>query len=165
MGNLKLYEIDYNLECLLNEINFHAEHNEGEIPEELDSYLDEMLLEKEVKVLDISRYIKSLKAEAEAIKGEVDKLTKRKQTLSNFAYRLKQYLLMHLHSGEKYSDSNTKLSWRKSESVNVIDLDLIPDGFCDLIKKPQLSVIKKHIKSGEQIGGVSLVEKHNLIIS
>lgn len=161
---LKLYEIDEHLEIILNEINRFAEENDGEIPDELDSVLDNLQQQKHRKILDIARYIKSLKYESDSIKVEIDKLTSRRKTNLNYIRRLKQYLKMHLHTGEKLSDNNTKLSWRKTESINVINIDNIPDDYCKIEKTPQLTIIKRQIKSGVIIDGVQLIEKNNLII-
>lgn len=162
--SLKLYELDEQIERLLDTIYSYAEANEGEIPDELDNSLDQLQAEKESKVLDIARYIKSLKAEADAIKTEADKLHKRYKTVSNFSYRLKTYLKMHLRTGEKYKDNNTLISWRKSEAVRIIDENSIPDELCSIIRSPSLTSIKNLIKSGTRIDGAELVENHNILI-
>lgn len=161
---LKLYEIDTQIENLLQAIYEYAEDNEGEIPDDLDNALDQLHAEKEKKVLDVARYIKSLKAESEAIKTEADKLNKRFKSIKNFAYRLKLYLKMNLHTGEKYKDENTLITWRKSEAVKIVNEDIIPPEMFKVVRSPSISTIKELIKKGTNVAGAILVKNDNLLI-
>lgn len=164
MTGLKLYEINDQIEILFLEIAIYAENNDGEIPAALDIELEKLTIEKEKKVLDIARYIKSLKAEAEAIKNEMEKLKKRYNMNKNYANRLKQYLKVILHTGEKYKDSNTLLSWRKSETVKIINENIIPDIYFKIEKTPILSMIKTELKKGIEISGAEIIHNDNLLI-
>lgn len=161
---MKLYEINFELEQLLNSIYRFAEENDGVVPEDSDNYLNQLQMEREIKILDIARYIKSLKAESEAIKKESDNLLKRYKTCKNMAYRLKQYLLMNIPTGEKFKDNNTIINWRKSEAVYIINESDIPTEYFKIEKTPMLSIIKNDLKKGNIITGVKLEQHNNLII-
>lgn len=161
---LKLYEIDKVIQDILDAVYKYAEENEGEIPDDLDCLLSKMEVEREKKILDIARYIKSMNAEADAIKSEYTILQGRQRTIRNYAYRLKTYLISSLHTGEKIKDSNTALSWRKSEQVKIIDESKLSDDYFKIERTPQLTLIKNSIKSGSTIEGAMLVQNQNLII-
>lgn len=161
---LKLYEIDKVIQEILDAVYKYAEENEGEIPDDLDCLLSKMEVEREKKILDIARYIKSMNAEADAIKSEYAILQSRHRTIRNYAYRLKTYLIGSLHTGEKIKDSNTALSWRKSEQVKITDPTKLSDDYFKIERTPQLTLIKNSIKSGGSIDGAILVQNQNLII-
>lgn len=161
---LKLYEIDQAIENTLEAIYQFAEENDGDIPEDLDELLNKLQFDREKKILDIARYIKTLNAESEAIKNEYIALQKRCKTNKNIAYRLKTYLKMSLYTGEKIKDSNTSLSWRKSDQVNITNEKILPINYFKIERTPYLSIIKSDIKQGIVVDGAELVQKQNLQI-
>lgn len=161
---MKLYEINFELDQLLTSIYHYAEENDGIIPDESDTILNQLTMEREQKILDIARFIKSLKAESEAIKKESDFLLKRCRINNNLALRLKQYLKMNIPTGEKFKDANTVINWRKSESITIINENEIPDEFFKIERSPMLLMIKKELKKGTMISGVELIHNDNLII-
>lgn len=162
--SLKLYEIDDIIENVLNAIYQYSEENDGEIPDDLDDLLNKLNFDREKKILDIARYIKTLIAEAEAVKNEYMKLQKRYRTNKNIVYRLKTYLKMSLHTGEKMKDENTIIGWRKSDQVKIIDEKLLPDIYFKIERIPQLSIIKANLKKGECIKGALIVQNNNIQI-
>jgi hypothetical protein len=164
MADFKLYQINEQLECLLDQLHYIAENNEGEIPEDYAIKLDELNFQKEKKVLDIAKYIKTLKAKSDAIKNEMDILNKRYKSYNNYTIHLRQYLKLSIPIGSKYEDSSTKISWRKSDSVNVFDIDSIPDRFIETKKYAHLLDIKKEIKAGNIVPGASLSHNNNITI-
>lgn len=164
MSEFKLYQINEQLEKLLDNIHLIAEENEGEIPDDYSDKLDQINYEKATKVLDIARYIKTLKAKSEAIKKEMDILHARYKTYNNYAISLKRYLKMNIFTGCKYEDSTVKLSWRKSESVQIENIDLIPDRYIETKTYAHLMDIKRDIKAGNTIFGAKLIQNNNLII-
>jgi hypothetical protein len=164
MSEFKLYQINANLELLLDQIHSIAEENEGEIPDDYAEKLDKIYLDKKNKVIDIAKYIKTLKAKSEAIKNEMDILHARYKTYNNYADNLKKYLKMNIPTGSKYEDSAVKLSWRKSESVQVLDINVIPDKYLETKTYAHLLDIKRDIKDGNNIPGVMLMQNNNLVI-
>lgn len=161
--SFKLYQINDELEQLLNEIQTIAESNDGFIPDAYGVLLDNLQIAKEKKVLDIARYIKDLKGKAEIIKNEIDNLNKRHKHYKNYSESLKRYLQMNLTAGQKYEDANTKISWRKSEKVDVFDMESLPDEFWQIERSPMLSIIKTALKKGD-VKGARLIERNNVQI-
>ena len=155
---MNLYELTREIEL------FELPTNEdGEIlDEELAKELDALMLERDTKIENIALWIKNLKAEAEAVKGEKDKLQKREKSLSNLADRLKEYLSQNLN-GEKFSTPKVVLSWRKSTAVEVDDT-FSDERFIRYEPKISKSDIKDALKSGEIIEGARLVENNSLQI-
>lgn len=164
IDNLKLYEINDTLRSVLDHIFEIAETNEGEIPELWSELLDDIHLSKEKKSLDIARYIKSLKVEAIGIKSEIDKLSERYRSCMNHVERITNYLKSNMSPGEKYKDSNTIISWRKSERLKVINQDIIPSMYLKTEVSVMKSIIKRDIKNGIEIEGVSLESIQNIQI-
>lgn len=129
----------------------------------------------EDKAENIACLIKSLDAEAEAIKAEAAKLNERAKVKGNEAERLKAYLAQHMLATNtlKLESPRVRLSFRKSEAVEILDeaafiADAQSAGRDDLLsyKAPTVNrtAIKKAIKAGETVQGAALVEKQNLQI-
>lgn len=194
-----IYQLDEQIERLLEdmtdpdtgELKKYIESPDGEpreVPQEeqLDAenagvplpYLDSeaLLLERiELLNLDYAKLIRNLrneninrKAEAEALKNEKQKLAKRQQTAERAAERAGRFLA-YLTKGEKYEDADVKISYRKSE---VVELD---DDFCDwamtnapgLVKvtpEPRKADIKRLLKNGTMIEHAHLETRQNIQI-
>lgn len=164
MSNFKLYEINRMLEEAIVEVNKMAEENEGEVPDDWSKFLDDIQMERDKKLLDVSRYIKTLNAKSEAIKNEEKNLKAKRASLENASERLISYVEKYINKGEKIEDSNTTLSWRKSERVIVDSESNVPDKFCVVERKAQLAAIKTAIKTGEEVPGAHVEQFLNLQI-
>ena len=57
-----------------------------------------------------------------------------------------------------------KLSFRKSESVEIDDIDALDDRFKRIKIEPDKTAIKTALKIGEKVEGARLVENQNLQI-
>lgn len=161
---MNLYEINFELQMAV--ARAEQEHDEGVIPEDLATLLDGLELARDVKIGHIARFIKSELAISEMIDLESKALRERAKTHENRAERLKAYLADCMLDGERYEDSTSKISWRKSESTVIDELAIIPAEFVDVVTvfKPKTAEIKKAIKSGETVPGASVVEKQNIQI-
>ena len=164
MSDFKLYEINNMLEEAINEINNIAEDNEGDVPESWSSLLDEIQMERDKKLLDVARYLKSLDAKAAAIKAEEKALNERRKSLESASNRMKSYIEQNITKGEKIEDANTSLSWRKSKRVIVDNEDEISEKYCIVERKIQLTPIKKDIEAGNEVSGAHIEENLNLQI-
>ena len=158
-----LYEINHELQSIIEVAFVEAEPNEGEIPESLSDQLDALEIERSQKIGDIARYIKNLVSEAAMVKAEEKSLSNRRKSCENKSARLKEYLASMM-PGESYKDSNSVISWRKSEQTVISNELLIPDNYCTIIRKVSAADVKKAIKSGASIEGASIVEKQNIQI-
>lgn len=125
---------------------------------------DALSIERDVKLENIALWIKNLKAEAEALKVEMDSFAKRKKSAETKLESLKNYLATYLE-GAKFETTRVKVSWRKSESVEYDDIYKIPDEFIKY-KEPEVkrTELKKALKDGMEFEGVRIVEKQNIQI-
>ena len=71
MSGFKLYEIDHMLAEAIAAAAEKIDPETGELPEDWYNFLDAVQYDRDRKCLDVARYIKSLDAEAEAIKADV----------------------------------------------------------------------------------------------
>lgn len=150
-----LYEIDAQImEC----VDFET----GEIIDV--EKLEQLQMEFSNKVEGIALWIKNLVAEAKMVKEEKDNLAARQKACENKAESLKRYLEQAL-GGEKFKTSKVSISYRKSESVEVADISLLDDDYLKF-KEPEVdkTKIKKALKDGISLEGVTLVEKNNIQI-
>lgn len=164
IDNLKLYEINEQLRHVLEHINEIAEQNEGEIHSSWGQLLDKLSLSKETKILDIARYIKSLRGQAEAIKGEIDRLETRHKSYKNHIERLINYLTWNMGPDEKYKDNNTTIGWRKSSRVDIKDPSKLPNIYLQTEVTVLKSLIKKNLKEGINIDGAEIIQSYTISI-
>lgn len=150
-----LYEID---EEILNCVDMET----GEIIDV--ERLGQLQLAREDKVEGIALWIKNLLSDADAIKSEEEKLAQRRKANENKVKNLKEYLSKFLN-GQKFKTPKVSISYRKSESVEVTDLSKLDD---DYLKFAEPTVdktkVKKALKAGTVLQGVSLVENQNIQI-
>ena len=131
------------------------------IDAELKAYLEEY---RDEAIEGIAMGIKEAKAEAEAIKAEEKALAQRRKVRENKASGLTKYLSDYL-AGRKFSTPKVAISYRKSEAVEIADLNAVPDEFL-APQPPKVDKVglKKAIKGGAAIEGVQIVEKSNIQI-
>lgn len=124
--------------------------------------LDDLQMARDEKVENIACYIKNLRAEAKALKEEAQMFTKRAKTCENKAERLFNYLSEQL-DGEPFKSSKTVISFRESETTEILDFLKIPEEYL-VYKDPQpdKTEIKKAIKSGKEVPGAALVLHNNM---
>lgn len=163
---MKIYEIDQKILELLDQYQDYVSQD-GEIVEDtnqLDSELANLQIERREKLINIALFIKSLQAEADAIKTEKQKLADRQSAKEKKIDSLKNYLQFQA-AGEKIEDSRVVITYRKSEIVEVIGSAMqLPQRFQKIKIDIAKEEIKKAIKSGEVFDFAKLVEKQNLQI-
>lgn len=153
----------------LNEIYYNVFNRA--IDTETGEILDDRLVEelelikdaKELKVLNIACFIKSLLAESKGLKEEKKALETRARVCENKAAALKNYIQMNIREGEKIKDPRASLSWRKSTSVLIkCDIHDLPSIYQKIELSANKTEIKKSLQSGNDIAGCELHEKQNL---
>ena len=129
--------------------------------------LDALNMERNAKIEGVVCWIKDLKAESEALKAEKQALADRQKSAENKAESLKKWLAFALN-GQKFSSPKAVVSFRKSQSVEITDINALAMENDDLIiyqePKPDKTAIKKAIKDGRTVNGAELVENVNVII-
>jgi hypothetical protein len=163
---MNLYEMTAEMkEILENGFTQNCVDEEGEIDDnKVKAYFDELALTAEKKIDYIATKIKNDLALAEQIKAEKQKLDARQKRLSNEADSLKDYLAecLKLLGQTKYESARTQISFRKSESVNVLDETKLTEEYLKVETKPDLTKIKNALKLGIEVDGAEIVTKQNI---
>ena len=157
----KLYEINSELEKLWEQA---VDPETGEVSEELDAQIEALQMEKDQKVENVALWIKNLKSDADRMKEEAKKLTDRATATNNKAERLKAFL-EYILGGEKFQTPRVNISYRTSNSVEVINIDKVPPEFLRL-KDPEVdkTAVKAAFKEGQDVPGCGLVAKRSMTI-
>lgn len=124
---------------------------------------DAMQMQLEDKLEGIGCYIKNLEAEAAALKVEEQAFAARRKRAENKAASLKNYLAGYLQ-GCPFETLRVKISFRKSESLEVSDTAIVPEEFLKYKVDVNIAELKKAVKSGLVLDGVQLVQKQNIQI-
>lgn len=131
--------------------------------------LNSLSMERDLKIENLACWYKNLMADAEALKAEKNAFAEREKAAKNKADSIKRYLSSIL-DGEKFATEKCALSFRKSESVEVLDMDaFMSDGKAEnYLKYAEPTVnkteLKKALKSGETFKGVFLSNNNNIQI-
>lgn len=152
---MNLYEIDT---AILDCVDVET----GEIFD-IDRF-EELQLTREAKIENICLWIKNLTAEAEALKAEKNAFAARQKSAENKIESLKNYISGYL-SGTAYESAKVKVSFRKSESVEIEDVYKIPEEYLRY-REPEAdkASLKAALKTGMKFDGVSLITKQNIQI-
>jgi len=150
-----LYEINQQmLECIDMET--------GEIID-LDK-LEALEMERDTKLENIALWIKNLNAESEALKAEKLAFAARQKVAENKAENLRRYLTYCL-GGAKFETTRVKVSFRKSQSVEIAEGATIPEEFLKYAEPTVDKIgLRDALKAGAQLDGISIVERQNIQI-
>lgn len=164
MSNLKLYEIEQEYILLAEKII----DNEGEVDEQTELALQINKENLEAKGRGYGFVIKTAESEIDIIDAEIKRLQSFKNSRVKLASRLKETLgdAMQLFEIEKIEAPTLKISFRKSESIEV-DINLLLDEeFLEtkISKTANKTKIKEAIKRGETVLGATIVYKNNIQI-
>ena len=127
---------------------------------------DELQIERNEKLENVALWYKNLQSEAMAYKIEKDVFAEKQKRAENKAENLKKYLNDALH-GTKFKTIKVNISYRSSSSVNVLDMDKLPEEY----KKTKTEVsadktaIAKVLKDGKTVDGAELVNSNNIQIN
>lgn len=160
---MTLYEID---EKIVNGIQIDPETGEVLNAEEIDA----LQMERDVKIENIALWIKDLKAESDAMKGEIDVLSERKRVTDNKVKSLSSYLSGYLN-GQKYESSKVQIRYRTSKAVEYDD-ELMgwlqTEGHDEFLRfrDPEINktALKEAIQNGAEIPHAWIAEKTNMTV-
>ena len=161
---MKLYELKAEIARVEQKLEEWAAEHEGDIT---DFPMTETLGLLEVsiadKALSIGTWVKNLVAEEKAYKEEIKNLQAKAKTRANKVASLKTYLSQAVPEGQKFENSQCKISWRKSESVQIsCDPENLPTEFKKIKFDADKIGLKQALKAGTEIPSVSLTQSMNL---
>lgn len=154
---MTLYEISKEIE----NFEFKIDEETGEILNIMQ--LDEIMMARDEKIENIALYIKNLDAEATAIREEEKALAERRRSKEQKVESLKEYLSSNL-DGITFETSKVKISFRKSQSLNVADVEKLPVEFRKVKIEADKTAIKNALKCGFYIEGCEIVVNSNIQI-
>ena len=162
---MKLYEIDELIaRCVVVNDNEAVDTSTGEIID-ID-YLEHLQMERSKKTEYLIKLYLNCLSDAEALKAEADKFSKRAKTESNKAEQIKNYLTF-LQNGESFTseDGLHKITHRKSQSVEVTDLSALEKRFLRYKEpEPDKKLISQALKEGYKVEGAQLINKLSIQI-
>lgn len=141
----------------------------AETPEEVEAIQNtlEMLdLSIEEKIENTAKYMVNVESDVQGLKTEIDRLTKIKKAKENAVERLKNNVeyAMKQKGVEKLEVGTFKAYYKKSESVEITNLDVIPADYTRVEIKADKVAIKKAIKAGETVEGAHIQTNMNFYI-
>ena len=157
-----LYELNEQIVDLTEKL---IDPETGEVNEEILEQLDKLDMDKKEKLENCGLMLKELMSQIVAIKAEIDALKKRLTSKTNRFDNLMRYVDNNL-GGEKFETSKVAFSYRKSQSVNIVNEAIVPDQLCKFETKrtPMKTDIKRLLKAGREVPGCVLEEHSNLNI-
>lgn len=159
---MRLYDIDVNLRALWTKI---AEQ-EGEITEEDMQMLNELEIAKNDKLEGYGVIIREMKSEIDECDAEMKRIKEIADRKKNAMERLKKALqeFMIGNDIDKFESVKVKLSFRKSQSLEIEEDAIIPEVLMRIKKEPDKTAIKEFIVNGGELQGVYLLDKKNIQI-
>lgn len=155
----------YTISIEQKKINAMLEESGGELTPEIEDALtisrDNLLSKSE----NYAQTILAYKALEQAADGEIKRIQAIKRTAKNVQERLKERLLtaMDVFEIDKIEAGLYKLSMRKSEAVEVEDIEKIPAKFIVIERKVDKTLLKDALKEGG-VEGAKLTKNKSLII-
>lgn len=157
MGSLHLYQLSEMYARLLDEDDAAYQ-----------TALDQLAGDIAEKGCSVAAVRAELLAEAAAIKTEVDRLQARLRARQNRAESLREYLYQNMVAAKLTAVSDARFSLRiqpTNPSVDISDIDAVPDEFCRIERVADKEAILKLLKAGEKVNGAALVTgKSHLVI-
>jgi hypothetical protein len=161
---LSLYNIEQNYLTLVENLI----DNGGELTPELETELAITKQDLQNKGVCYGFIVKELEGNIDLIDLEIKRLNALKKPLVNSIDRLKNNLsnAMQMFEVTELKTPLLKINFRKSESIEVTDIDLLDADFVKttITKAADKIAIKEAIKQGENVQGAVLVTNQNLQI-
>jgi len=158
---ISLYEITE----AYKDLQYLLDESKGD---ELLVYLDGIEVQMKDKVSQLVRFSRNLELTAGAIDTEIERLQGLKKSYENKSEQLKNYLSysMQKHGIERVDTDIAKLSFRKSQTVEIENIEILPERFIvtRVSKSADKNAIKEAIVAGEIIDGARIANHLNLQI-
>lgn len=159
---LSLYNIQQEYISLAEQII----DNDGLLSEEMEAALQINKDQLESKSQCYGFIVRQLEGECDMIDNEIKRLEAMKKSRGKTVDRLKESVskAMQLYEIDKIETPTIKISFRKSESIEIEEESLIDEKYMTVktTKTPDKKAIKEAIKAGEIVLGVTLKENQNI---
>lgn len=130
---------------------------------DLEAELEKAEEAREEKLDRCCWMVRNLTLEAEAFASEAKRLKDKADKLEANAERLKKYVAFCLR-GEGLKTKHFSLSFRKSEQVEILEPESLPDQYVRIKREPNKELIKQDLKNGATIKNCGLIKNLNLQI-
>jgi hypothetical protein len=156
----------YNIERELNELNEILVNSGGELTPEIETRLAISQTELQEKSINYAYIIKQNQAESDAIETEIKRLKAIKDSLDSTNDKLKETISfsMQTYGITEVKTTALKLSFRKSESVDITDESLLDAKYFSYKPTIDKTAIKSDLKAGVLVEGATIISKDNLQI-
>jgi hypothetical protein len=161
---MKIYDIINQIKEIEQKIDQFSEDNLGFVPDELMKELEGSELKFEEKLEQFIKILMNKKSFSDVLKEEKRKIDSKLKANERAIENLKFFIGSIVGIDNKYTVGQFKISWRKSESLEVLDESKVPDTFCKFEKKVNKNDLKDYVKSGGEVDGVRISEKKNIQI-
>ena len=161
---MTLFEINDAIQrCVKLESGDYVDTETGEIID--TEALSQLEMDRDTKIRNIACWIKNLESDEKALADQIKIFQARKKAAENKRESLKSYLAAFM-AGKKWQNSEVAISWRKSESVEVEDIEKLPKEYLRVVTTTEANKqqLKADLKSGAEIDGAHLVTKENIQI-
>ena len=161
---MNLFNIQHEYLLLINQII----ENGGEVNPQQELNLQITRDQLQDKGTNYAFVIKKLDAECDIIDAEIKRLSELKKVRQNACERLKANIsnAMQIFEVDKIESPLIKLSFRKSQSVNVADVNSLPNEYktIKVTEQADKMKIKQALLNGEVIEGCEIINSQNLQI-
>jgi hypothetical protein len=159
-----IYQIENEYQLLINQII----EAEGEITPQQELNLQITKEQLQSKGINYAYVIRKLDFESDVIDAEIKRLSQLKKVRQNLSERLKANIThaMHTFEVDKIESPLIKISFRKSQAVEVGDVNSLPSEYkvVKVTEQADKIKIKQALQNGEQIQGCSIITNTNLQI-
>jgi len=133
---------------------------------ELEEYSKSLAIQEKNKVNAIVGFLRETELTAESADVESKRLAEISKFYKNRTERIKKSVAyaMQAHGIEKIETDMFRLSFRKSESILVDDVELLSEKYVVFKKSADKTAIKKAIKDGINVEGARIIANNNLQI-
>ena len=161
---MNLYQIEQQYIDLTNQLIECS----GELTPELEESLQITQEQLQHKGIAYGYIIKKMETESDIIDAEIKRLQALKKSRENSVEKLKERIksAMELFDVDKIETPLMKLSFRKSTSVEVEDVNSLPAIYktIKITESADKKLIKESLELGKEINGAKLVTNNNLQI-
>ena len=160
---MNLYELSGQLQAALDALEIDPETGETTGWEAVEA----LEMERDAKLESYALAVKNYRSGAEQLGAEIKRLQARKKAAEHWAERLEGCIACAMEQAglERFQTPRAAVSFRKSETVQVIDLQLLAEGYKrQKPAEPDKAAIKRAIKAGREVPGAQLLTNRNLQI-